>query len=182
MKGILFNLAEEVVSQTYGERVWDDVLESAGLDGAYTSLGNYPDEDLARLVKAAARALDVDVEDVLRAVATGAIPLLASRYPHFFTPHTSARSFVLTLNSIIHPEVRKLYPGATVPEFGFDTTRDDVLVITYHSARRLCSLAQGFIIGAAGHYGETVEITEPTCMHRGDAACDLHCRFERIPE
>lgn len=182
MKGILFNLAEEVVCQTHGERAWDDILEAAGLDGSYTSLGNYPDEDLSRIVDAAARALDVSVEDVLRSVATGAIPLLATRYPHFFAPHTSARSFVLTLNSIIHPEVRKLYPGAGVPEFGFDTSADDVLVVTYRSARRLCGLAQGFIIGAAAHYGERVDITQPSCMHRGDPACDLHCRFEKLPD
>ena len=29
----------------------------------------------------------------------------------------------------IHPEVRKLYPGASVPEFDFDTSSPDVLLI-----------------------------------------------------
>ena len=47
------------------------------------------------------------------------MPLFAVRYPQFFEPHDCTRSFVLTLNDIIHPEVRKLYPGADVPEFDF---------------------------------------------------------------
>ena len=46
MKGIIFNLLEEVVTQAHGEEVWDQLLDAAQVDGAFTSLGNYPDEDL----------------------------------------------------------------------------------------------------------------------------------------
>ena len=41
MKGIVFNLLEEIVRETYGEDTWDDLLDSADLDGAYTSLRIY---------------------------------------------------------------------------------------------------------------------------------------------
>jgi len=53
LKGVAYNILQEVVSRDYGEDTWDDLLERAGLDGAYTSLGSYPDEDLMRLVAAA---------------------------------------------------------------------------------------------------------------------------------
>jgi hypothetical protein len=33
----------------------------------------------------------------------------------FFENVTATKSFLLTLNHIIHPEVRKLHPGAEVP-------------------------------------------------------------------
>jgi hypothetical protein len=89
----------------------------------------------------------------------------------------STRSFVLTLNQIIHAEVRKLYPGADVPDFDFDTSRDDVLVIGYQSARKLCALAEGFITGAATHFGEQAMIEQTACMHRGDDKCLIHCTF-----
>ena len=56
MKGIVFNLLEEIVREAHGEDTWDALLEAADLDGAYTSLGSYPDEDLGRLVAAAAAA------------------------------------------------------------------------------------------------------------------------------
>jgi predicted hydrocarbon binding protein len=47
----------------------------------------------------------------------------------------------------------------------------------YQSTRRLCALAEGFILGAADHYGETVAIEQPRCMHRGDERCALVCSF-----
>lgn len=53
MKSIIFNLLEQVVTDAHGEDIWDDLLAGAGLEGAYTSLGNYPDEDLLSPVSAA---------------------------------------------------------------------------------------------------------------------------------
>ena len=41
MKGIIFNLLEEVVRKDYGDESWEDLLEAGQVDGAYTSLGNY---------------------------------------------------------------------------------------------------------------------------------------------
>lgn len=32
----MFNLLEQLVSRDYGEDTWDDLLDEAGLDGAYT--------------------------------------------------------------------------------------------------------------------------------------------------
>jgi len=177
VKGIIFNLAAEVVVREHGEDVWDAVLEGAGVTGSYTSLGNYPDEDLLAIVASAARLLGAQDADVLRHVARGAIPLLAERYPHFFTPHQDARSLVLTLNDIIHPEVRKLYPGADVPDFTYVLDGPDGVTLTYRSARQLCTLAEGFSDGVAVHYGQRVVIDQPACMLRGDEACLLHCEF-----
>jgi hypothetical protein len=175
MKGVIFNLVEEVIIGRFGEDTWDTLLDEAGLDGAYTSLGSYPDEQLFALVGAASNQLGVDGDAVVRLLGQEAIPLLADRYPMFFEPHTTTRAFLLTLNDIIHPEVRRLYPGADVPTFGFNDDGADALVITYHSARKLCALAEGFILGAAGHYGEEVAVEQPECMHHGAPECVLRC-------
>ncbi len=180
MKGIIFNLLEEVVRQDYGDDGWDEVLEQAGVEGAYTSLGSYPDAELIALVGAAASRYGHTPTTMLRVVGRRAMPVLAAKYPEFFRGHTGTRSFVLTLNGIIHPEVRKLYPGARTPDFEFDTTRPDVLGIVYESPRRLCAFAEGLIEGAADHYGEQVALTQPQCMHRGDPACRIEVRFSPV--
>lgn len=177
MKGVIFNLAEQVVTDTYGADTWDQLLDDAGLDGVFTTLGSYPDAQLTAIVVAAAARLGVKTDAVVRIVGEGAIPLLAVRYPAFFEPHSSTRPFLLTLNDIIHPEVRKLYPGADVPEFGFEEQGEDVLLLEYRSHRQLCALAEGFVAGASSHYGQTVVIEQPRCMHRGDECCLLHCTF-----
>src|SRR5687767_6586028 len=164
MKGVIFNLAEQVVTDGFGADVWDDILDRAGLEGSYTSLGSYPDADLVALVGATSECLKIEPGAVVATIGEGAMPLLAQRYPAFFSPHTGTRSFLLTLNDIIHPEVRKLYPGADVPEFAFEVRGDDQLLLGYRSARQLCALAEGFITGAARHFGESVRIEQPQCM------------------
>jgi hypothetical protein len=179
LKGIVFNLLEQMVSRDHGEDTWDDLLSTAGLMGAYTSLGSYPDEHLGKLLTAASETLDVPAQDVVRWFGREALPLLAQAYPGFFTPHTDTRSFILTLNDIIHPEVRKLYPGADVPDFDFDAPPDGTLRLGYDSHRKMCAFAEGLIEGAAAWFDEQAAISQPRCMLRGDDRCDLVIAFRR---
>jgi hypothetical protein len=117
MKGVIFNLLEEVICRSHGEDTWDALLRAAGLTGSYTSLGSYPDEDLGKLVHAASDALDVPSGEVLRWFGREAMPILAERYPVFFSAHTSARPFVLSVNKIIHPESAKNIRRSRRPNF-----------------------------------------------------------------
>jgi hypothetical protein len=177
MKGIVFNLLEELVTRDHGEDAWDDLLDAAGLDGAYTSLGSYPDAELGALVGAASAALNLPQDEVVRWFGRSAMPLFAASHPHFFAGHDRTRSFLLTLNDMIHPEVRKLYPGSDVPDFEYDLSSDELLVMRYRSARRMCVFAEGLIEGAAAHFGERAAIEQPRCMHRGDEQCVLEVRL-----
>lgn len=179
MKGIVFNLLEEVVTRRFDANTWDSLLDAAGVDGSYTSLGSYGDDQLGRLVGAAATALGRPPQEIVRWFGREALPLLAAKYPQFFRPHADTRSFLVTLNAIIHPEVRKIYPGADTPEFEFVGGPPGSLTMIYRSRRRLCAFAEGLIEGAAVFYGENVTIGHPTCMHRGDESCRLDLAFER---
>jgi len=171
VKGIVFNLLEEVVTRHHGANTWDLLLEKAALDGSFTSLGSYADRDLEKLVMTAASALEITPPEVLRWFGREAIPILAERYPAFFTAHTATMPFLLSLNSIIHPEVQKIYPGADVPYFDFEDAPDGALLLGYRSARKLCALAQGFIEGAARHYRNSLSFEHLKCMHNGDPKC-----------
>lgn len=180
MKGIIFNLLEQVVAEKYGEETWDSLLAATDLEGAYTALGNYDDAELASLVTAASSALGVPGDDLVRWFGRSAMPLLSQRYPNFFEHHDSTRSFLLTLNDVIHTEVRKLFPGAYVPEFEFDVSREESLALSYISERRLCSLAEGLIEGAADHFGEETTIRQDRCVKNGDDRCVLVCTFRSV--
>ena len=175
MKGIIFNLLERVIAEKYGGDTWDALLDATGLEGAYTSVGNYPHEQLEALVAAGSSALGVEPDDLVRWFGRACTPELAERYPSFFRGHTSTRSFLLTLNDVIHPEVRKLFPGAYAPSFEF-LEHDDALSLGYNSHRKLCSFAEGLIEGAAEHFGETVSIEQTSCTKRGDARCVFEVR------
>jgi hypothetical protein len=177
MKGIIFNLLERAVSAEYGDETWDTLLDDAGSIGTYTAVGNYPDEELMALVGAATQRLGLSSDELIRWFGRRAIPMLEERYPAFFEAHRTTRDFLLTLNDVIHPEVRKLFPGAYAPSFEFDTSREDALGLTYESHRNLCSFAEGLIEGSAERFGDTVTIEQPRCTKRGDDVCLLHVTF-----
>lgn len=158
MKGVVFNLLEEAVTDEFGVETWETLLADAALDGAYTSLGNYDDAEIAALVAAASQRLGLPSAAVLQWFGERAMPLLRDRYAPLFAGHASARNFVLSVNKIIHPEVRKLYAGASCPFFHFREEADGTLILRYQSSRNLIDLAHGFILGAAKLWGETVSV------------------------
>lgn len=176
MKGIIFNLLERAVAAEHGEDAWDDVLDAAGSDGVHSAVGQYPDEELLAIVSAAADLLGLTPRDALQWLGTSAIPMLAEAYPAFFAQAPELRLFLTSLNDVIHSEVRKLYPGAIVPSFGFDSG-ENTLAMTYRSPRSMCDLAVGFARGAAAHYGERVEVGQPSCRLEGDDECVVVVRW-----
>ncbi len=137
------------------------------LDGVYTSLGSYDDAEMQRLVSAAGTALSMSDDEVLRWFGQQAIPNMVKRWPDYFTAHQQTIPFLRSLNSVIHPEVRKLYAGAYCPHFDFTLPEDGSLLIGYRSPRRLCGLAHGFILGAGDHYGETLTVRSSGMHARG---------------
>ena len=80
----------------------------------------------------------------------------------------SIRSLMLSLNDIIHSEVRKVYPGADAPDFDFTGSTRDHLVMSYRSRRQLCSFADGLVRGTARHFHEAVLVLHLQCAKRGD--------------
>lgn len=178
MKGIIFNVVEDAVTAAHGEEAWDALLEKAGVDGAYTALGNYPDSDLVDLIEAGSVMLGAPPEELTRQLGHAALLGLAQRYPHFFAPFDSVRPFLLTLNDVIHPEVRKLHTDAAPPDFWFGDDDPDGLVIHYRSERRLCTLAEGMVAGAAAHFGQRADVEHGQCMREGADHCVLFTTFK----
>lgn len=124
MKGIIFTLLENRIHEDHGDEVWDEILTEADLDGVYTTLGTYPYEELLALLEAAAEYTGYRGRQAQQWFGRQALHQLAGKYPELFDPHDSSRSFALTINDVIHPEVRKLYPGAHVPTFALDEHPD----------------------------------------------------------
>ncbi len=180
MKGVVFNILEDVVSEEHGESAWDDLLDEAGVEGAYTAIGSYSDAEFVQLLQCLPGAQDYALSEALRLFGRSAMARLAALYPALFEPHSSTTPFLLTLNDIIHPAVRCLYPGADVPVFDFTVAPVEDgsdLVVGYRSARRLCYLAEGFIEGAAAHFGESVAVCQAECMNNGAPECLISCTF-----
>lgn len=175
MKGILFNCVADAVIEMGGDDLWDEVLQDAGLVGAYTSLGSYADGELVALTYAAAARLDVPADQAMEWVGSAVVSKLVQRHLQLVENYDCTFDLLCALNSVIHPEVLKLYPEAVVPEFNVLHRNGDTLSLRYRSARNLVGLATGLIRGASALYGEELEIT----VDKEDQGCVFHLRLAR---
>lgn len=158
MKGVIFNVVEEVVHDLFDADTWDDLLDVAEVDGAYTALGDYADTELLAIVSAACAATGNSAEEVLRLVGHHALPKLAARVPESIVDAPDAIAFIRKVNDIIHPEVLKIYPDSIPPAFEFED-HPDGLIVTYRSKRNLPALAEGLLSGVSLLFEEDVAVT-----------------------
>lgn len=180
MKGVIFNELQKMVTEKYGPDAWDTILDETTLQtpsGAFLGPQTYPDQDLLALVATASRMTGIAVPELVRAFGRYLFADLAKLYPAFVPRGSTAKSFLTTVDRVIHVEVRKLHPGAVLPSFEYEDPGEGRLVMTYRSARKLCPLAQGLIEGVGDYYEERIDQAHPACMLRGDPACRFELTF-----
>jgi len=157
MKGVIFNVVQEVVEELFDAETWDGLLDAADVEGAYTSLGDYADDELVAIVAAASAATGKSADDVLRLVGYHGLPKLASRIPSTFTLAEEPIAFLRQVNDIIHPAVLKIYPSARPPVFEFED-HPDGLIVRYRSTRNMPALAEGLLAGVSLMFDVEVQV------------------------
>jgi len=178
MKGVIFNILEELVIETAGMQVWNDVLAATNSEGIYTSGDSYPDEELFGLVGEICKALNMDLPTVVGIFGEYLFGQLDARHPMFVEQAPDLKSFLLSVDTVIHGEVLKLYQNPNLPKFAYSQHDDDTMTMHYTSPRKLCILAEGLIRGAAKRFNTDIEINHPVCMHHGADHCELKVSFE----
>lgn len=173
VKGLLFDVVREVVAELLGEDAWDRAIESAGFEGSYTSLGNYPDEEMYTLVGLLSESAGLSVDDTLRTVGIHGWRHLEQRQPELVAGVGDMGTLLHSLNHVVHTEVRKLYPDSFVPLFGITDQGPDRWLVTYESERRMCRLAEGLLLGFSESRGISTAITHVSCINHGDSSCVL---------
>jgi hypothetical protein len=92
------------------------------------------------------------------------------------TDFAHPKPFLLSIHDVIHVEVKKVFSGATPPDFTYEDPAEDQLVMIYHSKRKMYDFVEGIIQGAAKHFG--VPITcERTIVDPDQGVCRFHLTF-----
>lgn len=167
MKGIMFNVLNDLVEDVFGLAVWDEALARVkpASEGVYTSADTYSDDEMVALVMALSDITGVPLEDLLRTYGEYALVPLTHVYPDSVKAGTTLKTFLKNVHSIIHVEVKKLYHDITLPMFEYEEPAPDQLIMIYRSARKLPAVAEGLIDGAARLFSEkiarkTIEVQE----------------------
>ena len=179
MKGIIFNLLEDFIIESLDEEQYEAILAECELQTAepFVGPGTYPDEDLLAIVNKTVQAMGISQADALRAFGKFHIPKLAEKFPDFMTPHKHPKSFLKTIESIVHTEVKKLYPDAKLPQFSYKDPSDKRLTILYKSDRKFCHLVEGLIEGVAEYYDSPIRYKQTKCMLAGEEVCEFNLKF-----
>jgi hypothetical protein len=173
LKGIVLQLLARCARDAFGDAAWTGALTNAGLAEPFDAQAVYPDTEFNALVSALAAARGISSDDAQRWFGESAVAHFHAMAPELFDRHRDSWSFLLTLNDIIHPQVRRDFPGASAPDFGFDANESGELLLTYHSERRMCAFAEGLILASMRHFGDPAALRHERCMHRGDTHCEF---------
>ncbi len=179
MKGIIFNLLEQFVTENLGEEKYEEILEGCPLKTRepFVGPGSYPDEDLMLIVEKIIETMGITLPEALRAFGRFCIPKMAERFPDFMTPYDHPKPFLKAVHSIIHVEVQKLYPDAETPSFVYDEQAPEHLIIRYSSRRRMCQFMEGLIDGVAAYYSSPILHKQKHCMLAGGEICEFELTF-----
>ena len=178
MHGIIFAELKKYVDARLGPDAWRALVQQAQVSTRmYLPLRSYPDEDAVKLVSTASAITGLPAADLLEDFGLFIAPDLIGLYRALVKPEWRTLDFLENTESTIHRVVRIQNPEAAPPEIRCTRTAPDRVTILYSSARRMCPVARGIVKGVATHYGEGVQITEPRCMLRGDAECEIHVQL-----
>lgn len=178
MKGIVFNVFSDLVTESFGWETWDQLIENTkpDSDAVYTSAQVYPDEELVAYVTELSRITGTAAPDLIRAFGKYMMHKFKAMHPEFLDGQ-SAKSFLASVHDVIHVEVKKLHPDTLLPTFEYEDTSADTLTMLYSSERKLCHLAEGLIEGVSEVFAQPIAIKHPECMHDGAEKCRLELRF-----
>lgn len=179
MQGIIYTVLSDLVIEKFGALFWDQMLEDLkpSSQGIYTAGEQYSDDELLAMVAYLSEQKNIPTDDLVRLYGQYLFSRLYNSLPESYPNKNNLLEFLISVDQVIHKEVKRLYPDAYLPQFQCKS-EGDRLTMYYTSKRKLCAAAEGLIIGASEQFGEEVEIEQPQCMHHGASFCEIVVTFK----
>jgi hypothetical protein len=164
MKGMVFTEFFELVDDQFSFETSERLIEMSHLpsEGVYTSVGTYDANEMVTLVTNLSTLTGVSAPDLLREFGRHLFKRFVASFPAFFDGITSSMEFLPRVHSVVHLEVRKLYPDAELPSFSCVVSEPGVMIMTYRSKRNLADLAEGLILACIDHFGDLLVVRRET--------------------
>lgn len=180
MQGSIFTIFSDMVIEKMGIETWNELLVTVNpsSEGIYTKGMQYDDAEMMSLVSALSEKIGSDIPSLVRAFGDYLFIHLYNSSPTNISHIDNLKDFLLSIDSVIHKEVKRVYPKAYLPSFEYSETPEGDLVMFYHSKRKLCHLSEGLILSAASHFDQKITIEQPECMHNGAEKCKLVISFK----
>lgn len=181
MKGHIFNLLEDFISEIAGDEKLYAILDQCSFDTSksFVRTENYPDEMLLELVDHAVATLGITVAQAHFAFGEWLYPKLSKLVPASMTDFSHPAPVLIRLDDIHKVELKKLYPDATPPTFSYISIDNQHAHLVYHSPRRMFDLVAGVLQGMAKHYKVGIDIQLVTPYHGDDDSACFNLRYAK---
>lgn len=174
MNGSMLIELRKFVETRLGKQAWPELVKSAAIPPrVYVPVTDYPDQEVHALISALSVRTGDSVPIILEAMGEFVVPDLIKMVPTLVRPDWKTVDVIANTEEMIHEVLRGAWKNTNPPKLHCLRSGAHEVTVTYTSSRKMCPLAKGIIRGIAKHYGEQVNISEPSCMLRGDAACQL---------
>lgn len=164
MRGLVFTEFLEMVENEFGIEVVDQILANPELSsqGSYTSVGNYPHEDILLMVADLSEAVGIAPSDLIVASGKYLFHQFARKFPFIFENQEDPLRFLEGIETVIHTEVRKLYADEILPRFVCHYQTPDELHIHYKSDHPMADLIEGLILGCIEYFNNSATLERST--------------------
>ena len=167
MNGVVFTEFIEMTEGEFGLQTVDNIINRAGVEGIYTSIGTYPHEEMMSLVAALSQETEIEVSVLLENFGGHMFKSFVRLYPSFFEHSTNSFEFLENVEGYIHTKVQKIYPEAELPTFETVRLGPNKLEMRYQSDRRMGDFALGLIQGCLDYFKEDAEIQKTLIDEKG---------------
>ncbi len=155
------------------EEKWQEWLSKANLSDMLVYVDVPSDLEAKQLLVTAAKLNNQPLDQFLRNFGMFIAPRLIAQFSQYIDKNWDVLDFLEHTEDYIHKEVREQIRGANPPTLRASRLDKDNVVIRYNSSLRMCSFAEGLVKAAADYYKQKVLISQPKCILRGDAECEI---------
>ena len=172
MKGTVFSVFLEMVEEKWDLGMVDGIISDAQdpNQGAYTGVNYYSHKLLVEMVVALQIRTQLPLRELLITFGQYLFPKLAELHSYIIADIPSSLDLLENIETVIHHEVKKLYPQAITPQFSCERLGENQLKMSYTSHRSMADLAEGLILGCADYFGDRYEINRLDTGQDGKSA------------
>ena len=182
MYGVVNLAIEDLIVTEYGEQVWDEIRQTAGVDHIETFVvaQQYPDEVTYALVATISKRLGIPSTETLRLFGRHWIQYTLRNHHGQLLQFagTTVREFIGNVD-LIHANVAASMPGLKVPTIDVEDIQEDHFLVHYRSPRDgFAPMLVGMLEGIALHCESRIEIEH---RHRKSDGADHDIFSVRVP-
>lgn len=179
MQGFVLCELQDYVQKTFGFNIWEEFAKKVGIENKnYSLFESYPDEEFYAILDLISKHSGKNKQETVEEFGCFMAPRLWRICKRVIPEDWDILDLLENMAGFSQNLLAHAISGSAAPPImRCLRTRPDEVTIFYNSPRKLCFFGKGIIRGLGKMYNSKVQITEPSCLLRGDDQCKIIFRI-----